>query len=135
MANPAFDTTVRSLEASGLPRAQARAIAEAARAGYGELATKADLKDAKADLKDNLARQADVAGIQASIDGLKDNLASKAEIASLAASINGLKDNLASKSELSGLETRLVKYIFGRIVAVVALIGAAIVAAIKYLPS
>ena len=134
MANPAFDTTVRSLEASGIPKAQARAIAEAARAGYGELATKADLKDTKADLKDNLASKADVAGIQASIDGLKDNLASKADVTGIQASIDGLNKTLASKASIDKLENeivtrenRLLKWGFG--------IAAAAVAAIKYLPS
>lgn len=52
MAAAPFDTlaAARDLEAAGIERAQAEAIASAIRHGHGELATKADLVALKADL-------------------------------------------------------------------------------------
>ena len=113
MANTAFDTTVRNLEATKLTPAQARAIAEAARAGYDEFATKADLEAEIGGLKTSLVKEiangkvdnADVktaiaelkTSLVKEIAGLKDNLATKAD---LEAAKTDLKDNLASKATL-----------------------------------
>ena len=49
----AFDTlsAARELEASGFNREQAEAIAAIVRAGQGDLATKADIKATKADIR------------------------------------------------------------------------------------
>ena len=66
MALAAFDTlaATRDLEAAGMERRQAEAVAEvtaqAAVTGHGELATKADIKDfaTKADLADLKAAMA-----------------------------------------------------------------------------
>ena len=60
MTATAFDTLgiVRDLEAAGVERRQAEAhaeaVAKAANAGHGELATKADLKAAVAELETRL---------------------------------------------------------------------------------
>ena len=52
------------LEASGLNRGQAKAIAHAVRQGRGDLATKADLAELKADLKADLTmRVVAIAGL------------------------------------------------------------------------
>ena len=63
MTLAAFDTlaATRDLEAAGMERRQAEAVAEvtaqAAVTGHGELATKADLATGLADLKTAMARQ------------------------------------------------------------------------------
>ena len=63
MTIAAFDTlaATRDLEAAGMERRQAEAVAEvtaqAAVTGHGELATKADLATGLADLKAAMARQ------------------------------------------------------------------------------
>ncbi len=55
-----FDTlkAARNLEAAGMDRAQAEAIAEAIRAGQGELATKADLAELRQATKVDLYQTA-----------------------------------------------------------------------------
>ena len=59
MSASAFDTlaAVRTLEAAGIERGQAEAIANAIRAGHGDPATKADLAHfaTKADLANTVA--------------------------------------------------------------------------------
>ena len=52
MGAAGFDTlaAARDLEAAGMERAQAEAVAGATRAGQGELATKADLASVRSDL-------------------------------------------------------------------------------------
>ena len=63
MTIAAFDTlaATRNLEAAGMERRQAEAVAEvtaqAAVTGHGELATKADLATGLADLKTAMARR------------------------------------------------------------------------------
>ena len=56
----AFDTlkAARDLEAAGMDRAQAEAIAEAIRTGQGELATKADLAELRQATKVDLYQTA-----------------------------------------------------------------------------
>ena len=55
-----FDTlkAARNLEAAGMDRAQAEAIAEAIRAGQGELVTKADLAELRQATKVDLYQTA-----------------------------------------------------------------------------
>ncbi|MCY4004217.1 MAG: hypothetical protein OXF33_10995 [Rhodospirillales bacterium] len=58
MSATAFDTlsTARALEASGMDRQQAEAVAAAIRAGQGDLATTVDLQAATAELRADLHR-------------------------------------------------------------------------------
>ena len=60
-----FDTltAARHMEAAGMDRKTAEAVAEAIRDGQGELATKADLRVATAELKADIYRALIVQGI------------------------------------------------------------------------
>ena len=96
MSTTAFDTlgTARDLEAAGLERAQAEAIAQALGRTRDDVAAKADLAP--------LATKADLAP-----------LATKAEIAPL-----------ATKAELAALETRLTNRLYGVAIALAGLVVA-----------
>ena len=67
MTATAFDTltAARDLEAAGMARQQAEAVAGAIRAGQGELSTKADLAAVRSDLGAlRQATQSDIAGLR-----------------------------------------------------------------------
>lgn len=96
----AFDTlaAARDLEAAGMDRAHAEAVAGAIRAGQGELATKADLN----------ALRTDMAALRT---------ATKADLDTL---------RTATKADLAGLEARITWRIVGLVIAANAVLVAAV---------
>ena len=137
----AFDTLAytRRLKAAGFSEEQAEAQTEALHVAFregavarGDVATKADLEAAKADLEAKLAglaTKADLAGLatKAELAGL----ATKAELAGLAtkAELAGL----ATKAELAALEVRVTNRLYAAVFAGFALNAGLVIAVVKLL--
>ena len=123
MIDAAFDTleTMRDLEAAGVERAHAEAIAGAVRKAAADrdaLADKADITRLETTAKADIARleataKADIARLEAAIARIEDKLETKAD-----------------KADLAALEARMYRALWMQAGAIVA----AVVALVKLLP-
>ena len=119
----AFDTLriARDLEAAGVERRQAEAHAEALRivadSARAEAATKADLATTAA----KLASKADLAGFATKAD--LAGFATKTDLAGLAskADLDGFATKADLETAIAKLETRMLKYGLGMVLATVSL--------------
>ena len=119
----AFDTLriARDLEAAGVERRQAEAHAEALRivadSARAEAATKADLATTAA----KLASKADLAGFATKAD--LAGFATKADLAAFAtkADLDGFATKADLETAIAKLETRMLKYGLGMVLATVSL--------------
>ena len=96
MDTATFDTltAAHTLEAAGIERGHAEAIAHAIRNGQGDLATKGDITAVKADIT---AVKADITAVKADITAVRGEIAAvKGEIAAMKGEIAAVKGEIAA---------------------------------------